>query len=230
MLDVLHVICTWLHPGHLSVCVGDSSRRCEIVKKSQIAPLNVIIVIIISIAMEGGGGRARKRAGEGEKEVGREGQRDRQAERERRSMVSSGNAHIFAYFSGTTWLQEIVYLISTDCDFERAKATKIDERFPFLEYPLPGVRAISEKDSPRFIKSHLPFSLLPKQLEEKKPKVISCDVAVLIRIEVFRPGLRTGVSFLWLPISIGISFSQETHNCLSTDGPVSHSQQLPRHT
>ena len=45
-LDVLHVTCTWLRPGHLSVRVGDGSRRSEeIVEKSGIAPLNVIIII-----------------------------------------------------------------------------------------------------------------------------------------------------------------------------------------
>ena len=47
---MLHVICTRLRLGHLSVRVGDSSRRCEeIVKKSRIAPLNAIIIIIINL-------------------------------------------------------------------------------------------------------------------------------------------------------------------------------------
>ena len=52
MLDVLHVICTRLRPGHLSVRVGDSWRHCEEIvkkKKSRIAPLNAIIIIIIII-------------------------------------------------------------------------------------------------------------------------------------------------------------------------------------
>ena len=50
MLDVLHVIGTRLRPGHLKVCVGDSSRRCEEnAKKSRIAPLNAIVIIIIII-------------------------------------------------------------------------------------------------------------------------------------------------------------------------------------
>ena len=51
---MLHVICTRLHPGHLGVRVGDSSWRCEeIVKKSQIAPLNAIIIIIIMLHVIG---------------------------------------------------------------------------------------------------------------------------------------------------------------------------------
>lgn len=33
---------------------------------------------------------------------------------------------------GTTWLQEMVYLIATDCDYENAKSY-ITDRFPFLE-------------------------------------------------------------------------------------------------
>ena len=48
-LDVLHVICIRLRPGHLSVHVGDSSRRSEeIVEKSRIVPFNAIIIIIIN--------------------------------------------------------------------------------------------------------------------------------------------------------------------------------------
>ncbi|XP_076444867.1 sulfotransferase 1C4-like [Babylonia areolata] len=74
--------------------------------------------------------------------------------------------------AGTTWTQEIVYLICNDCDFEKAKATNIEQRFPYLEFPVPGHREITKMDSPRFIKTHVPFSLLPKQLEEKSPKVI----------------------------------------------------------
>ena len=51
-LNVLHVIWTRLHPGHLSVRVGECSLRSEeIVKKSPIASFNVIIIIIIIIVI-----------------------------------------------------------------------------------------------------------------------------------------------------------------------------------
>ena len=51
---LLHVICTRLRPGYLSVRVGDGSRRCEeIVKKSRIAPLNAIIISIIILGLPG---------------------------------------------------------------------------------------------------------------------------------------------------------------------------------
>ena len=55
--DMLHVIRAWsardlnmVMPGHLSVCVGDSSRRNEeIVKKSWFVAVDVIIIIILFI-------------------------------------------------------------------------------------------------------------------------------------------------------------------------------------
>ena len=84
--------------------------------------------------------------------------------------------HVCVSLSGITWLQEIVYLISTDYDYDKARATIIEDRFPYLEFLYPGLRVLAEKPSPRFIKTHLPFSLLPKQVEEKKPKVFILKV------------------------------------------------------
>lgn len=48
-------------------------------------------------------------------------------------------------YIGTTWMQELVWLVVNDCDFETAKKTQLSIRSPFLEmnYLLP--RAISDK-------------------------------------------------------------------------------------
>lgn len=35
--------------------------------------------------------------------------------------------------AGTTWSQEMIWLIGTDLDFEGARNRFVDERFPFLE-------------------------------------------------------------------------------------------------
>ncbi|XP_076232704.1 sulfotransferase 1E1 [Calliopsis andreniformis] len=96
--------------------------------------------------------------------------------------------------SGTTWTQELVWLLSNNLDFERAKKEFLAERFPFLEFSLfnhpevtqefinmnkgdknkellckaiaePGYEVLAKMQSPRFIKSHFPFSLLPGILE-----------------------------------------------------------------
>ena len=36
--------------------------------------------------------------------------------------------------SGTTWTQEMMWLICNDLDYERARSITLDDRFPFLEY------------------------------------------------------------------------------------------------
>lgn len=72
---------------------------------------------------------------------------------------------------GTTWMQEIVYLIQTGLDFERAKKQVLETRFPYLEHPYPGLAAIKKTEGPRFIKTHLPLSLLPKSALENGTKV-----------------------------------------------------------
>lgn len=75
--------------------------------------------------------------------------------------------------SGTTWLQEIVYLLfhpqETEEDqkeFQQQK--KMDEsdlmenKFPYLEYPYPGLPVIEKrKGQRRLIKTHLSRNLLP---------------------------------------------------------------------
>ena len=73
--------------------------------------------------------------------------------------------------SGTTWLQEMIYLIENDCDFTKAKAKTLEERSPFIEYPSPGIKHINKMNSPRVIKTHLPFEFLPQDVD-KKSKIV----------------------------------------------------------
>lgn len=74
--------------------------------------------------------------------------------------------------SGTTWVQEIVYLIQSDLDIAQEDQKNIEQRFSFLENVYPGLKTIEDSKSPRLIKSHLPFHLLPEQMETVRPKVI----------------------------------------------------------
>ena len=96
---------------------------------------------------------------------------------------------------GTTWTQEMVWNIVNDLDFDRAKSEKLDRRIPFFE-----LTAITEDrhfdnftaeeksvnatlvasvdfcksltTRPRILKTHLDFQMLPRQVKEKKPKII----------------------------------------------------------
>lgn len=74
--------------------------------------------------------------------------------------------------SGTTWIQEVVYLIHTNVNTYKADSNFLDNRFPYLEFILPGIKEVDKIESPRLIKTHLPYSLLPKSVKEKKPKII----------------------------------------------------------
>nr|XP_029734081.1 sulfotransferase 1A1-like [Aedes albopictus] len=92
--------------------------------------------------------------------------------------------------SGTTWTQEMVWLIDHDLDYETAGKVDLNVRTVFIEasavigdYLGDTVGAVENLIRPRHIKSHLPLALLPEQLWTVKPKIIYCarnpkDVAV----------------------------------------------------
>ncbi|XP_043265450.1 luciferin sulfotransferase-like [Colletes gigas] len=96
--------------------------------------------------------------------------------------------------TGTTWTQEMIWCVANDFDFEGAKVL-LPERFPFLEHSVlfdyttimprhpevklhrlvsDSVNYVSSRISPRFIKTHLPFHLLPRQLRtgKRKPRIV----------------------------------------------------------
>ena len=55
VLDVLHVICTRLRPGHLSVCVGDGSRCSEEIVKN-LEPhlwMRLLLLFLLTVALKG---------------------------------------------------------------------------------------------------------------------------------------------------------------------------------
>jgi len=93
--------------------------------------------------------------------------------------------------AGTTWTKEMAWLLTHDLDYEAAKVNSY-VRVPYLEFDATWcVAEISEKlkedaakpnsmeivknmKSPRTIQSHLPWSLLPKEIQDgvKTPKII----------------------------------------------------------
>ncbi|OWR53536.1 retinol dehydratase [Danaus plexippus plexippus] len=105
--------------------------------------------------------------------------------------------------SGTTWTQELVWLILNGLDYEKAKSIPLTERSPFLELlgfmdaedmsmedrnplektfmPL-SIKQLNELPSQRILKSHLPLSLLPPTLLDNRKVVYIArdprDVAV----------------------------------------------------
>ncbi|KAF5283492.1 hypothetical protein FQR65_LT13880 [Abscondita terminalis] len=103
--------------------------------------------------------------------------------------------------SGTTWTQELVWLLANNHDYDTAMKIPLVERFPFFEFTMcvdPEVKAeilkynddckqnrdvveeictpawetLRHQTGKRFIKTHLPFSLLPPNLLTSGCKVI----------------------------------------------------------
>uniref|UniRef100_A0AAG5DND4 Sulfotransferase domain-containing protein n=1 Tax=Anopheles atroparvus TaxID=41427 RepID=A0AAG5DND4_ANOAO len=80
---------------------------------------------------------------------------------------------------GTTWTQEMVWLITHDLDYQTARDINLNTRSVFLEIgaiadrvPVDTVSATASLKRPRHIKSHLPLALLPGQLWTVKPRIV----------------------------------------------------------
>lgn len=82
--------------------------------------------------------------------------------------------------SGTTLLQEMIWLIVNDFNFEKSRSIITDIRFPMLEsfefvqkfYDGEVKLTFDDLPHPRTIKSHIPVQLLPDEIWAKKPKII----------------------------------------------------------
>nr|XP_023026985.1 sulfotransferase 1C4-like [Leptinotarsa decemlineata] len=103
--------------------------------------------------------------------------------------------------SGTTWMTELVWLLANDLNYQKAAEISLWQRFPFLEFSCfvhketkakflhenrddfekyqmvdildyPAWKFLSDSPGKRFIKTHLPFSLLPPNLLDVGCKVI----------------------------------------------------------
>lgn len=74
--------------------------------------------------------------------------------------------------TGTTWLQEIVYLIHSNLNFDGAEKQGLDKRFPYIEHARTNFSFVEQMPSPRLLKTHLPYSLLPQDILDKKCKLI----------------------------------------------------------
>ncbi|KAK7090290.1 sulfotransferase 1A3-like [Littorina saxatilis] len=83
--------------------------------------------------------------------------------------------------AGTTWLQEILWLIMHDGDFARATSTPVYLRSPFIEFKddvlgEDGLDLANKIDSPRVLKTHLQHSFMPMETNKK-----NCKIVVLFR-------------------------------------------------
>jgi len=78
---------------------------------------------------------------------------------------------ILLCLAGTTWLQQIVWLIVNGASVGNDDGLNMEQRFPYIEYEYPGLSEIRKRRSPRLIKSHLPYHCLPVVVEDGHGKV-----------------------------------------------------------
>nr|XP_039253510.1 sulfotransferase family cytosolic 1B member 1-like isoform X1 [Styela clava] len=88
--------------------------------------------------------------------------------------------------AGTTWVQEITWLICNNADTEAAKTSPLTARSPFIETidistEIKGLQSIESWpiNSRRIIKTHLPYELLPEELSKESGK--NCKIIYVAR-------------------------------------------------
>ncbi|CAH1229554.1 SULT1C2 [Branchiostoma lanceolatum] len=96
--------------------------------------------------------------------------------------VRDDDVFIAAYCkSGTTWTQQIVSLVCADGDISEVSKVPLMVRSPWFETldlqtgePVPKLLEKAPLSSPRLIKIHLPYNMLPQQVKDGKGKIIYC--------------------------------------------------------
>jgi len=81
--------------------------------------------------------------------------------------------------SGSTWCQEMIWLLNNDLDYATAEKINIFNRFLQIEldicfknFDFGMLERADTLPSPRHLKSHLPVGLLPSQIWTVKPRII----------------------------------------------------------
>ena len=73
--------------------------------------------------------------------------------------------------SGTTWTQQIVWLIVNGVDATDQDKRIMAEKFPYMEHDYKVVEEIAKRSGHRLLKSHMPYSCLPAAVEAGRGKV-----------------------------------------------------------
>ena len=106
--------------------------------------------------------------------------------------------------SGTTWLQQVVYLLYNPESNEESQI--MEWKFPYLEHVYPGLKEIENRlGDRRFIKTHLPVELLPSEITKAKvlfihrnPKDVVVSYYYFARMLSYVHYVGSLVDFAWL--------------------------------
>ena len=82
------------------------------------------------------------------------------------------------YYKGTTWVQDICWLLQHDLNYEEFKEKSQISRVLYLDIGIKN-ELLELRSSPRTFKSHLTFDILPENID-KKAKVTVFFIQSLI--------------------------------------------------
>ncbi|KAK2165925.1 hypothetical protein LSH36_44g07040 [Paralvinella palmiformis] len=78
--------------------------------------------------------------------------------------------------TGTTWAQELIWLLNNNADMKKALSVPVYERIPYVEYKSDGVHSnlemLLKTQRPYMMKTHLPSDIFQKQIKAGKVKII----------------------------------------------------------
>ena len=95
---------------------------------------------------------------------------------------------------GATWLQEIVYLIMSDGDFQTATSLPCMARVPYIDLRVPltkdcdpydGMAIADLQSGPRILKSHLEYRFFERSFATTKPRVIVVMRNLKVSLQLF---------------------------------------------
>ena len=80
--------------------------------------------------------------------------------------------------AGSTWVNEIIFMIANDADIEKACSTPLEQKLVFMEATHSGHHTLKQLNAataaPRLIKTHVPWRYLQRNADkrEKGPKIV----------------------------------------------------------
>ena len=69
--------------------------------------------------------------------------------------------------SGTSWLEEMIWLLQNNLNYELKDKIHHLMRIPFIDSSFIPHEALNKMESPRVLKTHVHYEMLPKNIEKK---------------------------------------------------------------
>lgn len=83
-----------------------------------------------------------------------------------------------------------------EVNIEESEASIIEDKFPYLEYVWPGISSLAKMTERRLLKTHLPYCLLPEQLQNGTGKVCVITEPYFIILYLLRTDISNAIKHI----------------------------------